>query len=193
MSPLSVRDALSTARASGVDGLDAQLLLARCLDQTRSWLIAHDDALLRPPQAERYGAWLARRAAGEPLAYLFGEKEFHGLRLQVDARVLVPRPDTETLVEWALELLARRADSAPQVIDLGTGSGAIALALKHAAPHAEVTALDKERKASSRGPACGVRRSMPGPKSKAGCSASRKARRVMFLLRSWNIKRTNSL
>ena len=142
MTALSVRDALAAARASGVDGLDAQLLLARCLDQPRSWLIAHDDTLLTPPQADRYRAWLARRAAGEPLAYLFGEKEFHGLRLQVDPRVLVPRPDTETLVDWALELLALRADSAPRVIDLGTGSGAIALALKHAARHAEVTALD---------------------------------------------------
>lgn len=142
MSPLSVREALATARASGVDGLDAQLLLASCLDRPRSWLIAHDDTLLTPLQAERYGAWLARRAAGEPLAYLFGEKEFHGLRLQVDPRVLVPRPDTETLVDWALELLALRADSAPRVIDLGTGSGAIALALKQAAPHADVTALD---------------------------------------------------
>ncbi len=142
MNPLSVREALATARASGVDGLDAQLLLASCLDRPRSWLIAHDDTLLTPLQAERYRAWLARRAAGEPLAYLFGEKEFHGLRLQVDPRVLVPRPDTETLVEWALELLALRADSAPRVIDLGTGSGAIALALKQAAPHADVTALD---------------------------------------------------
>jgi len=142
MTPLSVREALAAARNSGVEGLDAQLLLASCLDQSRSWLIAHDDTLMTPPQAERYGAWLARRAAGEPLAYLFGEKEFHGLRLQVDARVLVPRPDTETLVDWALELLVSRADSAPQVIDLGTGSGAIALAIKQANPRADVTALD---------------------------------------------------
>ena len=142
MTALSVREALATARAAGVDGLDAQLLLARCLDRSRSWLIAHDDTLLTPLQAERYGAWLARRAAGEPLAYLFGEKEFHGLRLQVDPRVLMPRPDTETLVDWALELLGTRADSAPRVIDLGTGSGAIALAIKQAAPQADVTALD---------------------------------------------------
>ena len=142
MTPPSVREALATARNSGVDGLDAQLLLASCLDRSRSWLIAHDDTLLTPPQADRYGAWLARRAAGEPLAYLFGEKEFHGLRLQVDPRVLVPRPDTETLVDWALELLVARADSAPRVVDLGTGSGAIALAIKQAARHADVTALD---------------------------------------------------
>ena len=142
MTPPSVREALATARNSGVDGLDAQLLLASCLDRSRSWLIAHDDTLLTPPQADRYGAWLARRAAGEPLAFLFGEKEFHGLRLQVDLRVLVPRPDTETLVDWALELLATRPDGATRVVDLGTGSGAIALALKHAQPGADVTALD---------------------------------------------------
>ena len=142
MTPLSVREALATARASGVDGLDAQLLLATCVEQSRSWLIAHDEALLTPAHSDRFRSWLARRAAGEPLAYLFGEKEFHGLVLQVDARVLVPRPDTETLVDWALELLAARLDSAPRVVDLGTGSGAIALALKHAQPGAAVTALD---------------------------------------------------
>ena len=142
MTPLSVREALATARASGVDGLDAQLLLATCVEQSRSWLIAHDEALLTPAHSDRFRSWLARRAAGEPLAYLFGEKEFHGLVLQVDARVLVPRPDTETLVDWALELLATRPDSAPRVVDLGTGSGAIALALKHAQPGAAVTALD---------------------------------------------------
>ena len=142
MTPLSVREALTTARTSGVDRLDAQLLLASCAGQSRSWLIAHGEALLTPAQATRFIGWLARRAAGEPLAYLFGEKEFHGLRLQVDPRVLVPRPDTETLVDWALELLATRPDGATRVVDLGTGSGAIALALKHAQPGADVTALD---------------------------------------------------
>ena len=147
MTPLSVREALATARASGVDGLDAQLLLATCVEQSRSWLIAHDEALLTPAHSDRFRSWLARRAAGEPLAYLFGEKEFHGLRLQVDPRVLVPRPDTETLVDWALELLATRADRAPRVIDLGTGSGAIALAIKHARPGTDVTALDASESA----------------------------------------------
>jgi release factor glutamine methyltransferase len=144
MKPLTVAHALAKARACGVDSLDAQLLLAKCLARSRSWLIAHDDALLSPETWGRYRGWLARRGAGEPLAYLFGEKEFHGLMLQVDARVLVPRPDTETLVEWALDVLrsALAEQSAPRVIDLGTGSGAIALALKHACPRADVTALD---------------------------------------------------
>ena len=142
MTSLSVRAALAEARTASVETLDAHLLLATCLEQSRSWLIAHDEALLTPAHLDRFRSWLARRAAGEPLAYLFGEKEFHGLVLKVDARVLVPRPDTETLVDWALELLATRPDGATRVVDLGTGSGAIALALKHAQPGADVTALD---------------------------------------------------
>ena len=147
MTPLSVREALAEARTASVETLDAHLLLAMCLGRSRSWLIAHGEALLTPAHSDRFRSWLTRRAAGEPLAYLFGEKEFHGLVLQVDARVLVPRPDTETLVDWALELLAAQAavppaGAAPRVIDLGTGSGAIALALKHAWPGADVTALD---------------------------------------------------
>ena len=142
MKPLSVRTALAEARTASVETLDAHLLLATCLEQSRSWLIAHGEALLTPAHSDRFRSWLTRRAAGEPLAYLFGEKEFHGLVLQVDARVLVPRPDTETLVDWALELLATLPDGSPRVVDLGTGSGAIALALKHAQPGAAVTALD---------------------------------------------------
>jgi release factor glutamine methyltransferase len=84
------------------------------------------------------------RAAGEPLAYLLGEREFHGLRLRVTPAVLVPRPDTETLVDWALELLAAdfATTPAPQVADLGSGSGAIALALKHRHPGADVCAVE---------------------------------------------------
>ena len=85
-----------------------------------------------------------RRRAGEPVAYLLGEKEFHGLRLHVDARVLVPRPDTEVLVDWAIELLRGELAAVvrPAVVDLGTGSGAIALAVKQACPGAAVVASD---------------------------------------------------
>lgn len=138
----TVDEALAAARARGVDRLDAQLLLGRELGRDRSWLIAHGDAELPSDAAPRLDAALARRAAGEPLAYLLGEKEFHGLTLQVDRRVLVPRPDTEVLVDWAIELLRSAADPAAQVLDLGTGSGAIALALKHAVPAAQLTATD---------------------------------------------------
>ena len=137
---VDVDTALRQAAAAGLDRLDAQLLLAEVLGRPRSWLFAHGDAALTPPQAAHFAGWVARRAAGEPFAYLVGRKEFHGLALDVGPAVLVPRPDTETLVDWALDLLP--ADRPVQVADLGTGSGAIALALKHARAHALVTATD---------------------------------------------------
>ena len=139
-----IADLLAQARAAGVDRLDAQLLLARLLGQPRTWLLAHDDATLARAQLVAWNSQLARRAAGEPLAYLLGEKEFRGLLLHVDANVLVPRPETEILVDWALELLnGPLHDRSPQrVADLGTGSGAIAIAIKHACPDAQVSATD---------------------------------------------------
>ncbi|MDB5819339.1 MAG: protein-(glutamine-N5) methyltransferase, release factor-specific [Rhizobacter sp.] len=141
---MTVFEAQVAARAAGLDRLDTQLLLSRVLDRPRTWLLAHDDARLDASQRSCFEGWVARRAAGEPVAYLFGEKEFHGLMLTVDASVLVPRPDTETLVEWALEVMdSMRPAGAPlRVIDLGTGSGAVALAVKHARPGAAVSAVD---------------------------------------------------
>ncbi|MEJ7929027.1 peptide chain release factor N(5)-glutamine methyltransferase [Ramlibacter sp. AN1015] len=146
----TVAQALARAGAAGLERLDAQLLLLSALGrdrQDRAWLITHDDAPLPAPVRRRFDALCARRLEGEPLAYLVGEKEFFGMTLQVDARVLVPRPDTETLVEWALELLAAR--SRPRIIDLGTGSGAIALALQRACPDAFVQAVDRSAEALS--------------------------------------------
>ncbi|MDA7416712.1 peptide chain release factor N(5)-glutamine methyltransferase [Xenophilus arseniciresistens] len=146
MSPATeptLAQALAGAGALGLDRLDAQMLLLHALGRAphdRAWLLAHDTDALPAAAAEAYRALCTRRAGGEPLAYLVGHKEFHGLNLQVDARVLVPRPDTETLVEWALAVLAGQA--APQVLDLGTGSGAIALALQQARPDATVDAVD---------------------------------------------------
>jgi release factor glutamine methyltransferase len=139
---VKVGTALAQARALGLDRLDAQLLLSHTLQQPRAWLIAHDDAALSPTQQQAFAAACRRRADGEPLAYLLGEREFHGLMLRVSPAVLVPRPDTETLVDWALELLATPLALAPEVADLGTGSGAIALALKHRHPAAHVQAVD---------------------------------------------------
>ncbi len=138
----SVGAALAQARALGLERLDAQLLLAQALQRPRAWLLAHDDAALSPPQQAAFDAACRRRADGEPLAYLLGEREFHGLLLQVGPAVLVPRPDTETLVDWALQLLGTPLAQAPEVADLGTGSGAIALALKHRHPAAHVCAVD---------------------------------------------------
>lgn len=141
---MTLRQALAHAATLGVARLDAQLLLLHVLGRPaadRAWLIAHDDDALGAPARARYDALCGRRAEGEPLAYLTGEKEFFGLALAVDARVLVPRPDTETLVEWALEVL--RGTSSPRVADLGTGSGAIALAIQAARADAQVEAVDR--------------------------------------------------
>jgi len=140
---MTIAQALAAAMAPGLNRLDAQLLLLHTLgrpQQDRAWLLAHDGDELTPADAQAYQQLCARRAGGEPLAYIVGHKEFFGLDLKVDARVLVPRPDTETLVEWALEVL--RPTPAPRVIDLGTGSGAIALAIKKARPEALVEAVD---------------------------------------------------
>jgi release factor glutamine methyltransferase len=141
---LTLAQALLKAQTLGLDRLDAQLLLGHLLGQPRAWLIAHDGDTLPPDTATAYAALCDRRAAGEPLAYLVGEREFHGLTLRVSPAVLVPRPDTETLVDWALALLAGELANrpSPEVVDLGTGSGAIALAVKHRYPAAQVSAVD---------------------------------------------------
>jgi len=139
----TVDAALAAARARGVERLDAGLLLSHVLGRPRAWLLAHGDDALAPADAAAFEALAARRAAGEPFAYLVGEREFHGLALAVGPGVLVPRPDTETLVDRALELLRDDPAHAPAVLDLGTGSGAIALALKNACPRARVWAGER--------------------------------------------------
>lgn len=141
---MTLAQALAEAQTAGVDRLDAQLMLAHLLQQPRSWLIAHDDVRLCEPHASRYAQWLQRRGAGEPLAYLLGQAEFCGLTLQVGPQVLIPRPETELLVEWGVEVLSRGpALAAPaRVVDLGCGSGAIALAIRRRCPTADVTAVD---------------------------------------------------
>lgn len=141
---MTVAHALGAARAAGVDRLDAQLMLAHLLLQPRSWLIAHDNAALSAVQTTRYARWLEQRRAGEPLAYLLEQTEFCGLVLQVGPQVLIPRPETELLVNWGLEVLAAQfgSTSTPSVVDLGCGSGAIALAIRHRWPTATVTAVD---------------------------------------------------
>lgn len=144
----TLRQALADAGAFGLARLDAQLLLLHALGRTpadRAWLIAHDDDPLADAALPAFRALCSRRAAGEPLAYLVGEKEFFGLPLRVDARVLVPRPDTETLVQWALDAIAPL--ERPRVVDLGTGSGAIALAIQRARPDAQVEAVDSSEDA----------------------------------------------
>ncbi len=142
-SALTLAQTLAGAQSQGLARIDAQLLLLHALGRTdanRAWLLAHDSDVPGAEAQARFAALCQRRLNGEPVAYLTGVKEFYGLALQVDARVLDPRPDTETLVDWALQVLAPLP--APRVLDLGTGSGAIALALKHERPTAQVSAVD---------------------------------------------------
>lgn len=140
---VTVSALLAWARERGVDRLDAQLLLAHRLGVGRAWLIAHDDKVIDAQRAALFRHDIGQRSAGVPLAYLVGTREFHGLTLQVTPAVLVPRPDTELLVDWALEWLTAWGPSrSAAVLDLGTGSGAIALALCHACPGARVSAVD---------------------------------------------------
>ena len=137
MSGMTVGRALAQA---GLAPIDAQVLLAHVLRRDRAWLVAHRDDPLDSSLATTFLALARRRRNGEPVAYLVGRREFWGLSLQVSPAVLVPRPETETLVELALDWLP--ADRPARVLDLGTGSGAIALAIARERPQAEVVAID---------------------------------------------------
>ncbi|MDP2834574.1 MAG: peptide chain release factor N(5)-glutamine methyltransferase [Pseudomonadota bacterium] len=120
--------------------LEAQILFAHALGVNRAWLIGHDRDRLDPAQASRVAALLKRRLAGEPVAYLLGEREFYGRIFQVTPDVLIPRPDTELLVELALERLPPGA--ALNVLDIGVGSGAVAISLALERPRCRVTGVD---------------------------------------------------
>lgn len=140
---MTAAEVLAAASGLGLARLDAQLLLLHALGrspQDRAWLLAHDTDPIPETGHLEFMHFCRRRAAGEPLAYITGRKEFFGMDLKVDPRVLVPRPETETLIEWALEVVAGR--ERPRVIDLGTGSGAIAIAIQRVRPDAQVTATD---------------------------------------------------
>jgi len=140
----TLRETLARLQCDGLERIDAQMLLLLALQRSphdRAWLLAHDGDALDTDAALRLDALVQRRQRGEPMAYLRGDQEFFGLTLQVDARVLVPRPDTETLVVWALDVLDAMPAPA-RVLDLGTGSGAIALAIQARRPATAVTATD---------------------------------------------------
>ncbi len=149
MSPSSITGAATVAAAlaeaasalarAGCDTprLDAELLLADALDADRAAILSHPRRELRPDAAQRFQALIERRSAREPVAYILGRQGFRLLDLSVDPRVLIPRPETELLVEAALALPPRA-----RVIDMGSGCGAVALALKHERPDLDVMASD---------------------------------------------------
>ena len=139
-----VRDLLQRASAM-IERVDAEWLLAHALDRPPGWLWAHADDVVEAAARERFEALLARRAAGEPVAYLSGTQGFWSLDLRVTPATLIPRPETERLVELALARLP--ADALCRVADLGTGSGAIALAIARERPMAAVVATDASKAA----------------------------------------------
>ncbi len=151
---MTIAQAIQYAQSMKLERLDAQLLVLHALGRSngeRAWLLAHGDDDMPAAALTQLQEQAARRAGGEPLAYITGQKEFYGLTLQVDSRVLDPRADTETLVDWALECMdaltmvastSATTAGSPKLIDLGTGSGAIALSLKFSRPQWQVHALD---------------------------------------------------
>lgn len=138
---MQVCQAQQWAQQQGLERLDADLLLAFVLGHTRTWLFTWPERELNDDQQQRFGDLVLRRVRGEPIAHLVGEREFWSLPLQINASTLIPRPDTERLVEAVLD---RFDQSARQVADLGTGTGAIALALASERPHWIISALDVE-------------------------------------------------
>ena len=140
---IALRAAIARLDAAGVDApaSTARQLLSVATSRPREWLLAHDDETLPEAQARALETLLARVAAREPLAYVLGERGFHGLTLKIDPRALIPRPETEMLVDLALAAV-RALPAGAAVIDVGTGSGAAAIAIALGAPTARVIACD---------------------------------------------------
>jgi release factor glutamine methyltransferase len=140
---MTLFEALTAARQK-IDRLDARLLLQYATGCSHADLLARPETPVSAPAYAQFSAWVARRAAGEPLAYLVGEAEFRGRVFQVSPAVLIPRPETEVLIELALEKL--RGLVAPKILDLGTGSGIVAISLALECPAATVLAVDLSRR-----------------------------------------------
>jgi release factor glutamine methyltransferase len=143
--PAIVGEALQAARArlaavSKSPRRDAELLLAHLLGWDQAALLTRPERVLTPAEADQFESMLSRRLASEPVQYIIGVQEFFGLPFEVSPAVLIPRPETEHLVEAVLERFGR--ESSPRIVDVGTGSGAIAVALAHAIPRTQVTAVD---------------------------------------------------
>ena len=149
-----------------LDPLENRILLCEATGLSRVQLITQGDRALTPDEAQRLDTLIARRLAGEPIAYIVGRREFFGLDFQVGPAVLIPRPDTELIVELALERLPQ---GPARLLDMGTGSGAIAVAVAHTRPDADVTALDVS----------------PDALAIAQANAAANGARVRFLESSW--------
>jgi release factor glutamine methyltransferase len=153
-------------RASALPLSEARALLCHVTGRAREYWIAHDDEVMNEEAALRFRELAARRAAGEPLAYLTGAREFHGRPFHVSPAVLIPRPETELLCEAVLQ---RMPPQAPRILDLGTGSGAIAITLALECPGADITATDVSAAALE----------------VAGCNARNLGARLRFKQGSW--------
>src|SRR5271169_5483898 len=150
----ALKEAIARLRAAEVPSysLAAELLLMHALGRDRTWLYTHPETVLDPAASDKYFTLVARRASGEPTQYLTGKQEFWGLEFEVTPDVLIPRPETEHVIEVALERLGprgikinmvTRTPSPPlRTADVGTGSGCLAVALAHELPHAEIFATD---------------------------------------------------
>lgn len=163
---MTLGDLLAAARGR-IDRLDARLLLEYATGCTHADLLARPETPVIGPAAMQFEEWVARRAAGEPLAYLVGEAEFRGRVFQVSPDVLIPRPETEVLIDLALTKL--QGMPAPRVVDLGTGSGIVAISLALECPSATLAAVDLEK----------------GPISVASNNAGRLGAVVRFVESDW--------
>ena len=130
---------------SSSPALDAEILLAHVLNQSRSYLYAHSDKIPTNAEIQNFRKLLQQRQQGKPIAYILGKKEFWSLELDIDENVLIPRPETELLVELCLAKLDKSKNQ--NILDLGTGSGAIALAIAHEQPNWNIVAIDKNAEA----------------------------------------------
>jgi release factor glutamine methyltransferase len=150
--PITIHELLQAARArlpvSGAARFDSEVLLAAVLKRERNYLYAHPEASVTGSEAADFNSLIARRADGYPVAYLTGHREFWSIAFSVDSHTLIPRPETELLIESSLELLG--TGDGLKVVDLGTGSGAIAIALASERPLCSITATDVSTRALAR-------------------------------------------
>jgi release factor glutamine methyltransferase len=144
MSPINLGQALQDG-AERIGATDARVLLAHVTGRNAAYLIAHPEIGMRQQQETAYRALVERRAAGEPVAYLTGEREFYGRPFKVSPAVLIPRPETELLVDLALERIA--AGTPARILDVGTGSGCVAVAIASERSHCKIVALDQSYEA----------------------------------------------